>query len=900
MDEEKRQYDENIKNGQEKLSDAAKDRAKKEAIKKIIKIIGVKGVAIVVIVIIATSILATLFLAAAVYLDDLDTKTKASKVKETAIGNEPLDTILAMEDGKYKISYNEEAGKDAIESILEDADMNFEDFNNEEIDCLYKCLKAEWATTYPNLGQDVDNKDIDSEYVQGVITVKRGNLNGNVNTLTYKPYEEFTTIKDQTALDYFSMKDGNIIVANWSSNDIIYTPSDSMPEDIKSQYVNAGEQISITETPIDYRSMIGIHTIPFELLLSLLVNTENVDFVNELADLAFSSTIEITVYDNVTEIINTETEHINEITTYRKWVDYYITTEHRVPEIPELPGLSGINEQYAPSIGSEESNLAKRYIYDEEINSTEKEEVDYTLTTKRITKNNSYVIGLTNVSSWLANIKNEYIYLPKPGSEENLDLGEPYIYEPKEKEKESIPINDPEVVIFRNSKQSTSITEDDNGMVKTETCTITGARRQGTLNGLNELTKNTIQINEYKYESPVRQVSNIGEKFEEIYDNNSGAQAQLNNVSSWLFELLEESSSTVDYVYIMKYLLYICTGEDYGVTELDDLSLFDSDELTSATGGGSALWNNDITKDEFISTVKNYIVPSGSGKYGTYKWGYERYFIPNSENFYDIATSYGLDPRFIFCIGIHESGFGTSAIANEKGNFFGWNANDSNPYGDASSFYDMSSGIETVCKGLANQYVSSNGSWYQWIIDKGYNPTTIQGIGCRYASDSNWANAVIKHMRNIFNYEPGFVANGSFLEVAKECHDYIRQNNYSYIQGTTIPADENSVSGIDCSAYVTWVLYEYGYTELKGHQKTCRWFMNTSTMQKMGWTVLPATQAEAGDIVVNSHHMEIYAGDGKFYNAGSTEAIRREISNCGVGYLNDFTYAIRVTPPGGI
>lgn len=390
------------------------------------------------------------------------------------------------------------------------------------------------------------------------------------------------------------------------------------------------------------------------------------------------------------------------------------------------------------------------------------------------------------------------------------------------------------------------------------------------------------------------------EKFLIAYDNNEDARDEIDSISYWLFEAMESNEKTVELVDYIKWILYLYDGNNYGVIEAPDTSIFESDEFITATGGGSALWNNDITKDEFINTVKNYIVPSGSGKYGTYKWGYERYFIPNAENFYDIATSYGLDPRFIFCIGIHESGFGTSAIANEKGNFFGWNANDSNPYGDASSFYDMSSGIETVCKGLANQYISSNGSWYQWIIDKGYNPTTIQGIGCRYASDPNWANAVIKHMRNIFNYEPGFVANGSFLAVAKECHDYIRQNNYSYIQGTTIPADENSVSGIDCSAYVTWVLYEYGYTELKGHQKTCSWFMNTSTMQKMGWTVLPATQAEAGDIVVNSHHMEIYAGDGKFYNAGSTEAIRREISNCGVGYLNDFTYAIRVTPPGGI
>ena len=86
-------------------------------------------------------------LAGAVDFNDLDRNSKATSAKETAIGNEALDTILTMEDGKYKISYDEKTGREAIEAILEDNDMNFEDFTDEEVECLYKCLKAEWATT---------------------------------------------------------------------------------------------------------------------------------------------------------------------------------------------------------------------------------------------------------------------------------------------------------------------------------------------------------------------------------------------------------------------------------------------------------------------------------------------------------------------------------------------------------------------------------------------------------------------------------------------------------------------------------------------------------------------------------------------------------------------------------
>jgi len=403
------------------------------------------------------------------------------------------------------------------------------------------------------------------------------------------------------------------------------------------------------------------------------------------------------------------------------------------------------------------------------------------------------------------------------------------------------------------------------------------------------------------------------QKFLAAYDNSKTAQKQLNSIESWLFEMMEENTATEELEDIIKYLLYKYDGNDRGVTELEDFEdMFKPDEFIPATGGGSALFNNDITKEEFVNTVKSYSVPSGSGSYGTYKWGYEKYFIPNAENFYNIATKYGLDPRFIFCIGIHESGFGTSKIANEKGNFFGWGANDSNPYGDAHSFYDMSAGIEAVCKGLANNYVSPSGSWYQWIIDKGFDPTTIDGIGCRYASDTNWATAVKKHIKNIFKYEPTNISNADFLTVAKECHDYIRTNNFYYSSAANKKAGKyvgdgtstgngkipypNGTQYTDCSAYITWVLYEYGYDHFTS-QKTSAWFMDRDAMKKMGWTVLPASQAEAGDIVAKNGHVEIYAGNGKFYNAGCTEAIRKEISNSGVKYLNTFTYAIRVTKP---
>ena len=160
-----------------------------------------------------------------------------------------------------------------------------------------------------------------------------------------------------------------------------------------------------------------------------------------------------------------------------------------------------------------------------------------------------------------------------------------------------------------------------------------------------------------------------------------------------------------------------------------------------------------------------------------------------------------------------------------------------------------------------------------------------------------------------------FSADGTLVEIAKKCHDYIRENNFYYSSATNKEAGKYVTDGIstgngsipypngtnytDCSAYVTWVLYEYGYTEFTT-QKTSSWFNGDGPKSK-GWSVLPASSAQPGDILVTSGHVEIYVGDGT-YAAGCTDAIRREKSYSGISLsriidMGGFTKAIRVTKP---
>lgn len=576
MDEENKQYKEKMKNSAEKLSEAAKDKAKKEIIKKIIAVIGIKGIAILVLIVIVASLLATVFLASAVYFNDLDTKSKASSAKTAAIGNEALGKIIEMEDNKYKIKYTKETGeevtgKDAIKAILEDNDMNFEDFNDEEIECLYKCLKAEWATTYPNLGERVDNQDIDSEYVQGAIEIKKGKSNGEIISLNYISYNDFQTKvnnNDQSVLNEFSLKDGNLVVANSRYNKVecTITGDAEVPADM---ILENSEETIITEKIIDYKSMLGIHKMSFEFLLSLLVNTEKVDFVSEIADLAFNNIIMITLYENEIETVSTQKETYEENITYEKNMYYnkYIKWTFE----------GGLSQEYGP-IGTTKRETRENY------NNTKSE-----ITTTITNVEHSYVLAMSG-ESWLASINNEYNYNPNPDGEETISGPEELYEYGNELEPQTITDveDDPDVINFQNENYSINTDTGDDGttLITESYCRVSYIYQTGNRSIKSQITETKVNINKKEYTNTNNTTDEVGTDFKNVYDKHPGAQAQFDNVSSWLFELLEETESTVDYVSVMKYLLFVCTGEDYGVTELSQDMLENGAVTVNNTAGG--------------------------------------------------------------------------------------------------------------------------------------------------------------------------------------------------------------------------------------------------------------------------------------------------------------------------
>ena len=85
-------------------------------------------------------------------------------------------------------------------------------------------------------------------------------------------------------------------------------------------------------------------------------------------------------------------------------------------------------------------------------------------------------------------------------------------------------------------------------------------------------------------------------------------------------------------------------------------------------------------------------------------------FSDNAEYFYYVEKQYNINGIFIAAIGIHESAWGTSAIARNKLNLFGYGAYDSNPYNGAYSFDNISESVDLMARVLTKYYLNPAGN----------------------------------------------------------------------------------------------------------------------------------------------------------------------------------------------
>lgn len=179
------------------------------------------------------------------------------------------------------------------------------------------------------------------------------------------------------------------------------------------------------------------------------------------------------------------------------------------------------------------------------------------------------------------------------------------------------------------------------------------------------------------------------------------------------------------------------------------------------------------------------------------------------------------------------------------------------------------------------------------------------------------------------NKLPTFNRNSSNLTtIIKNCKAYYANNNFKYSVANgvrSIPADKSkSYSGnyyVDCSSYVTWVLYEYalanGNTAMQkyfSYQRNSATFASIGSAggnsylkvvdKKNGTKCVDLSQAKPGDILVSNGHVEFFNSytnhsgnyvNIKVYNCGSNNSIKKPgLTTSATLDKSKITYILRV------
>lgn len=129
-------------------------------------------------------------------------------------------------------------------------------------------------------------------------------------------------------------------------------------------------------------------------------------------------------------------------------------------------------------------------------------------------------------------------------------------------------------------------------------------------------------------------------------------------------------------------------------------------------------------------------------------------FANNAQYFYYIEKQYNINGVFVAAVAIHESAWGTSKIALEKKNLFGYGAYDSSPYNSAYHFSNYSESIDLLARVFVKYYLNPKGtSIYGGEVATGsyYNGATLTGVNTKYATDKNWSNRVYQYMQYLYN-----------------------------------------------------------------------------------------------------------------------------------------------------
>lgn len=375
-------------------------------------------------------------------------KTAKAEALGSGTGYSSGIVTLNKNNGTWDISINDELKKKLTDAgvningmsqdellkqllILYGFDEN--DFSDKGIELMPYLLKAEIATQYVDLRsrdqmydsatkkyKTLSDSEIEeaskNNQIVGTIHIKRVNTSelDKPIVLEYIKYEDFKKNLETNDYDkvkgYFSINDeGNLVIATWGYNKTTYTLAD---ENIENPYKGTdtfqnSESYTLSEMVVDYKPLVSKYTLPFEVLTALLVNSEDTEFVEKVANLAFSANIEVTIAEEMTETKKTYVTNYYETIRNYQYIRMCAPVSGNRSIIEEYTFLSGDSSCDTPSdviddLSGFSGVTPPKDIHDctyKNINFTNNQP-SYTVKQDIILKDNTYKYGITDADTW--------------------------------------------------------------------------------------------------------------------------------------------------------------------------------------------------------------------------------------------------------------------------------------------------------------------------------------------------------------------------------------------------------------------------------------------------------------------------------------------------------------------
>ena len=754
-------------------------------------------------------------------------------------------------------------------------DYSEEATKEEQQEAMNKYIKKFYEAQAVTETLNYSHKESTNSKTYGAIYVFRSNGDNDLSNdikLTYEEYDkmlEWINDNNKEALNHFSIDEEDNMVYASTVQTIKETGSD-----INNLNEDSNETV-LQEKKLDYKTAVSQYTTQMNFLIDLTMISQNPEFVSAVVDLIKDSRINLTIMDNVSTYKNT--------TTYK----YRLNTTKREEVL-------------------DENGKVKYYRYTSSFE-------DKTEITRETVINTNSTPQITYVKTWFCEQELSYNF----NKNQNNDSNEEWL------ENEKSPAG-------AGSWRT-------NQYIKNEYETINDIYEEGTSSGVRIILGKSGDGKRYKNGEISEQtfVGLMETEFRIPYSSRTSfAGHNLESGAQMLFLLLQQDANLQNMETLMRYALYLYSGDNYGVTSIDGSIYEIGDFVTISSISSTSLLVEYIrhfehsTEPPTNSDGTKYIIEEGAAGEPVVGYGVDIQSHINSFIQAGQPTTIGeeVDKKFVDSL---EEQIRLQMYEDVKNMTEGLNLTEYQLHALTSRAYNC--GVKGA---LVNNYVS--GQSMNFV--ESYNAYWNQDIDDQFEEQNNNANFDHRLYTNFMQapvtadgeYLPGletrrksewilfqtgyynvlgewYKDSGAILEMADKLHQAQTSWNYSVggdLYWNNIELSINNPNKVTCCAtYVSSVLY------LSGHfseEQMNSFNYNSSNglynfLLSNGWQAITEYSAlQAGDVVFMDtdggaraiNHVQLYAGDGTWYNAGSNDAIHSSApysSNAS----NEFMIALR-------